>query len=491
MNSTELNVFKGKNAILDFLNPDKNIYLPMVEISEKLNPFYKNKIRIYAKLMNALPMANVKSMPAYNMLSEAEKNKKLINIHTLVENSSGNTVFSLAVVGRHFGIKRTKSFSSHEVAPGKIDLLRFFGVDVQINKEPICPDPADRTSGIYKAKILGKKKGWYNPGQYDNPANPAAHEKWTGPQIWQQMNGKVDILCAGMGTTGTLYGTAKYLKKQNRNIKTIGVTRLPNNPVPGVRTPSLLQQIAFDWKSYVDQTIEIGTRDSFITSLELCRHGLLVGPSSGFALAGLKKYLDAFINSSEYKNHKGEISAVFVCPDSPFPYIDEYFSYLDKSYFPVIKNEHLLINKKNAQTRNITLQKIARKPYEMEAEKVYQMIYGIRLDKNWEISQSFEDFTLQPNMVLVDIRTQQEFSDHHLFGSIRMNYKNFVVDVRKTAESLNNKKVFLICASGHKTLFAASALRKFGIEAYSIKDGTIGWSKSNFPRYRPAKCNIR
>ena len=132
-----------------------------------------------------------------------------------------------------------------------------------MNEEPICPDPNDKTSGIYLAKKIGEKKEWFNPGQYDNEANPEAHEKWTGPQIWKQTEGNISVFCAGLGTTGTILGTSKYLKSQSKKIVTVGIARKQNNPVPGVRTPNLLKQIAFDWNNYVDHVKECGTKESF------------------------------------------------------------------------------------------------------------------------------------------------------------------------------------------------------------------------------------
>src|SRR5258708_39417802 len=95
--NNQLNVFTGTNSVLDFLNPDNNPPTPLVEIPQNLNPFYKDGVKIFAKLMNMTPLGNVKSLPALNMLLNK---KNLSEINTLVENSSGNTVFSLAVIGR-------------------------------------------------------------------------------------------------------------------------------------------------------------------------------------------------------------------------------------------------------------------------------------------------------------------------------------------------------------------------------------------------------
>lgn len=88
MNKTSLNVFSGDNAILDYLNPESQIFTPLVELPKILNPFYGDGVRIYAKLLNTLPLTNVKSIPAFNMLQEMSRKGELDNIHTIIENSS-------------------------------------------------------------------------------------------------------------------------------------------------------------------------------------------------------------------------------------------------------------------------------------------------------------------------------------------------------------------------------------------------------------------
>lgn len=132
-----LNIFEGSNAVLDFLNPDNSPHTPLVEIPDHLNPYRKDGVRIFAKLMNALPLGNVKSLPAYNMLLDKKKSGELDGTDTVIENSSGNTVFSLAVIARLMGLHHTKGICSHQVSIGKLNLLRFLNTEVIINEEPI------------------------------------------------------------------------------------------------------------------------------------------------------------------------------------------------------------------------------------------------------------------------------------------------------------------------------------------------------------------
>jgi len=491
MNKTSLNVFSGDNAILDYLNPESQIFTPLVELPKILNPFYDDGVRIYAKLLNTLPLTNVKSIPAFNMLKEMDRKGELDNIHTIIENSSGNTVLSLAVIGRLLGIQNTKAFVSYEVLFGKLQMLQLFGVEPLVNKEPICPDPADKTSGIYKAKKWGKRKGWVNPGQYENSDNPNGHRKTTGPQIFEQLNRDMQIFCAGLGTTGTMVGTAGYLKEQNQKIKTLGVIRTPNNPIPGVRTRGLLKMIAFNWKNYVDFTEEVGTKDSFLQSLNMIRHGVVVGPSSGFALAGLLNFLKKQKENDaleSFANEKGIINAVFICCDSPFPYLKDYFQYLDKSNFPEIKNYEILIDK--PERENKLSDDMSVEGYEIDPQQALSFFYKDNTkDIQNKLLKGEQDF-IKENTLVLDIRSKDEFDHFHLPESIHVDYVNCISSAKNIIGKykLKNKKVLLVCNLGLKSNSITNIFRKEKIEAYSLKGGITEWSHIDLPRWKPGVC---
>ncbi|MBT3206369.1 MAG: pyridoxal-phosphate dependent enzyme [Gammaproteobacteria bacterium] len=343
----KLNVFKGKKSIEKFLNPGEHPMMPLVELPESLNPFAGKRVRIFAKLMTFSPLGNVKSVPAFNMMQALYQRGELDQVENVIENSSGNTVFSLALAALQFGVKNTSSYVPHEISIHKLWMLLFFGVQPIVNKEPSLPDANDPRAGVYKAREKGAQPGWINPGQYNNPDNPAAHEKWTAKQIWKQTKGKINILCAGLGTTGTITGTAKTLKKKNDAINIVGVMREDSSYVPGVRTKGLLELIGFDWEKQVDFIEQVTTEESYSKSMQLSRQGIVVGPSSGFALCGLLNFLQKKVDDDsleDLRNDDIEITCVFICPDSPVPYLDEYFKYLDTSEFPEIINSDLLEN---------------------------------------------------------------------------------------------------------------------------------------------------
>ena len=343
------NVFKGPDALKDFLNPGKHPNLPMVELPASLNPFAEDNVRIFAKLMGLSPLGNVKAVPAFNMIREMFLRGDLDGVDRLVENSSGNTVFSMALAARQFGVERTQSYVPSEISWNKLLMLQFFGIEPIVNQEPQNPVENDPATGVFKARLDGNEPDAINPGQYENPDNPEAHEKWTGPQIWEQTEGRIDIFCAGLGTTGTLIGNARFLKRKDSAVKVVGVLRAPDNYVPGVRTEDLLNVVDFDWRSHVDSIEPVETKASYISSMALSRNGILAGPSSGLALAGLINHLEDLKESDHLddlrRSSDGEITCVFPCPDGPMPYLDEYFKYIDASHFPPITNEDILVNK--------------------------------------------------------------------------------------------------------------------------------------------------
>jgi len=486
----QLNVFSGPTALRDFLNPDEHPMLPLVEIPECLNPYATDGVRIYAKLMNFLPLANIKSLPALSMLTKKEAAGDLKQVSTLIENSSGNTVFSLGILARLFGINATKAIVSHEVSYGKLQLLRFFGIDITVNEEPICPDPSDKESGIYKAKHWGLQNGWWNPGQYENEANPEAHRHWTGPQILEQTAGNLTVFCAGLGTTGTMVGAGGYLKQRAPRVTNIGVVRKANNPVPGVRTNNLLQEIAFHWHDAVDETVEIGTKASFEQSLLLCRHGILVGPSAGFSLAGLFEFLKQKKDTNDLdrlRNSDGEIVAVFICPDSPFPYIDEYFEYLDEGWFSKMENEHLLRNnpeKRSANDPSIFLSGNV----DVQPEEAFNAIYSVSTTQAWKLTDGNESLPIRPNVRVIDIRDRLSFDHAHVPGSIQLEYQDLLNAIEEHGVTWKQDSIFLMCGYGNRSRVIASLLRRNGVTAYSVEGGMLEWSRINLPRWRPEVC---
>lgn len=457
-------VYSGLTAIKDYLRPDAEEYSPLVELPPELNPYYeKYGIHVYVKLLNTLPLANVKSLPAWNLLNDAKEN---LEGKTVVESSSGNTVFSLGILSNVFDIRKVKAIASRDVTQGKLNLLRIAGIDVQLIDGPLCPSPDDPKSSIAIARKLGKAPGWYNPGQYDNDANPEAHRIYTGPQIHSQLGGRVDMFVAGLGTTGTLVGTSDYLRSVDRDTKIIGVVRAPNNAVPGVRTTNGLDEVAFHWKENItDALVTVNEQDSYKNALKLIRHGLLVGPSAGFAYTGVLRQLERMERDGLVDEVAGG-NVVFIAPDSMFPYVDEYLAILDAKHFGKIDDQATgsFLSEATNELGGIG---------ELSVEDVYED-YDRR--GNDLISQHY---------TLVDVRDEQEYQDHHLPGSVCIPFESLEARID---EIQSKRSVVFVCRRGTVSLRAALLAKQNNLEAYSMLGGTTEWSAKGLPRILPNTC---
>ena len=458
--------YSGPNAIKNYLRPDAEEYSPLVELPEVLNPFLSEfDIHINIKLLNTLPLSNVKSMPAWNMLATAKQD---LSDATIVESSSGNTVFSLGILAKHFGAKKVMAVASRDVSPGKLDLLRLAGIDIQLIEGPLCPDANDPNSSISIAKRYGEQTGWYNPGQYDNDANPAIHRQVTGPQIYKQLNGEVAMFVAGLGTTGTLLGAAQSLQKNLPKLHVIGVVRAPNNAVPGVRTKNGLNEVTFEWdKTITDNLIVVNEHDSYEHSLRLIRQGLLVGPSAGFAYAGVLKQLTSMQKNGTIEQLRAK-NVVFIAPDSMFPYAQEYIEVLGDSYFPAIDNQ---LNESPEREASDKIVDVA----ELTVDDIYNDYLGNELD-----SMKIQHYTL------VDTRDPGEFLDHHLPDSI--NVPHAKISSWLDSQETTTKSLVFICRRGTTSLRASQDATRRGFTTYSMTGGTVEWSNKDYPRIKPLHC---
>jgi cysteine synthase A len=271
-------------------------------------------------------------------------------------------------------------------------------------------------------------------------------------------------------------------------VKIVGVARAANNPVPGVRTKNLLREIAFNWRGAADVVEQAGTKEAFERSLELCRAGIVVGPSSGFAFQGLLQSLHTIklqgFSGVRGKNKK--IVAVFVCPDSPLPYLREYFSYLDEKHFSSIKNAHLLSQTMVVDERQKYSEQENQEAF-VDPLKAFDEIYADDVPGLWKKLKSGASVVLKKNVKIIDVRSKEDFEHFHL--PLAESYPHTEV-LRLPKKSLKNKKVFLVCPMGIKTKAIATLLRKKGVEAYSILGGLTAWSELDLPRWRPDVCIV-
>lgn len=328
MTKNDKNVFTGARAMRDFLRPDKQAYTPLVELPSALNPFLEDDVHIFAKNMFLLPLLNIKQLAAFNLLETAQQEGKLDGVHTLVENSSGNMALSLAILAPYFNISRVVAVLPRDIAPNKLEILRLFGVAIEFSDLA-----SENMGGVAYAKKLGKQSGWLNLSQYENDANPSSYEKYLAPQLWKQTDGGLTIFCAGLGTSGTVIGAARFFEKNSQKVSVVGVLPVQDS-IPGVRSEKRIKESTLPWEKALDYKIKIKTKDAFQNSFEMCRLGILAGPSGGMALAGLLQMLreqKAAGTLDKFRNANGEVVAAFINPDSMLPYLEKYSTHLDMS----------------------------------------------------------------------------------------------------------------------------------------------------------------
>ncbi|KAL9591974.1 MAG: hypothetical protein Q9179_007184 [Wetmoreana sp. 5 TL-2023] len=337
-----LNVFSGADSIAQFFNPNNLPLLPLVELPSKLNPFRNENVRIYAKMLTAHPAQNVKALPALNML----RHEPSAASKSIVEASSGSTVLSLAMAARAlYGNEDVCAYVTNKKNPNQLRMLRFFGLKVALygglaQQEP--HDPKGIMSRLRRVAATDEKICCL--GQYDNDRNWQSHEHWTGAQIWKQIP-KVNVFCTTIGTGGCITGTGLYLKSRNSLVKVVGVCNVFGDPTPGPRHFPGFESSKFPWRDTIDDFEEVPSIEAYNISMQLCREGIIAGPSSGEALCGLIKYLEKRKNSGTFSELSdkgtGEISCVFICCDLPYQYLDGYFDKLKEDQFPPIINEVL------------------------------------------------------------------------------------------------------------------------------------------------------
>ena len=271
---------------------------------------------ILAKLEYFNPAGSAKDRIAVAMIEAAEEAGLLKEGSTIIEPTSGNTGIGLASVAAAKGYQTILTMPD-TMSVERRNLLKAYGAQLALT-----PGELGMQGAIEKAVELAKLiEGAFIPGQFDNPANPKAHYETTGPEIWRDTEGKVDVLVAGVGTGGTLSGTAKFLKEQNPEIKVVAVE--PDvSPVlqGGEASPHKLQGIGANFvpKNYdasvVDEVLGITAEDAYKTCRLLAKHeGLLVGVSSGVAAYAAT----LLAQREEYKDK----NIVVILPDSGERYL--------------------------------------------------------------------------------------------------------------------------------------------------------------------------
>jgi len=251
---------------------------------------------ILAKLEFLNPGGSVKDRMAFFMLKQAEKNGELKPGGTIVEATSGNTGVAVAMYAAIKGYKAIFTIPD-KMSQEKINVLKVFGAQVIVTPTDVLPDSPQSYYELAK-RIAKQTPNSYLIGQYQNQNNPLAHYETTGPEIWEQTEGKIDYFIAGIGTGGTMSGTARYLKEKKKTIQAIAVdpegsvyydyfkTKNLITPHPylveGIGEDMLCQTLHWD---VIDDVIQVTDQKAFLMARELAKkEGIFAGGSSGAAV---------------------------------------------------------------------------------------------------------------------------------------------------------------------------------------------------------------
>ncbi|SCW32201.1 cysteine synthase A [Eubacterium ruminantium] len=317
--NTSIAELVGKTPLLELTNYEKNHNL---------------KAKILVKLEYFNPNQSVKDRIALAMIEDAEKKGLLKPGYTVVETTSGNTGIGLAAIAAAKGYK-FRVYIQDNVSQERFQVIRAFGGEpIKLSTVPVIAEVLEETNGDFVAaigalreKVLAKEENIFFVDQTANPANPGVHEATTGPEIWNDTDGNVDILVANVGTGGTVSGTGKFLKSKNPDIKVVAIQPGPNsipseaNPepeeitgvhpfegVPAERVPSTMDLNVYDEK------VEVETIEAFRAAREVAKSdGILIGTSSGAAI-------HAATRLAERPENEGK-TIVAILPDTGLRYL--------------------------------------------------------------------------------------------------------------------------------------------------------------------------
>lgn len=386
---------------------------------------------VLAKIETTNPGNSIKDRMALKMIEDAEKDGRLKPGGTIIEGTSGNTGMGLAIAAIIKGYKCIFTTTDKQ-SKEKVDALRAFGAEVVV-----CPtdvEPEDPRSYYSVSSRLEKEvpNSW-KPNQYDNPSNSLAHYEQTGPEIWEQTEGKITHLVVGVGTGGTICGTGKYLKEKNPNIQILGIDTYgsvfkkyketgifdKNEIYPyvteGIGEDFLPANVDFN---IIDHFEKVTDKDAALMTREIVkREGIFVGNSAGSAMAGLLQMKDRF--------KKGDL-VVVIFHDHGTRYLGKMFNddwmrmkgYFDKKGLVA---RDLVVTSKKAELVTIdakeTVEKAAKMMSEMDISQIPvtsdKRIVGSlsenhlfsTLIKNPEIKLNAVETVMQAAFPFVDIST--------------------------------------------------------------------------------------
>jgi cystathionine beta-synthase len=285
---------------------------------------------LYAKVEFLNPGASVKDRIALKIIEDAEREGLLKPGGTIVEATSGNTGAGLAMAAAIKGYRCIFVLPDKQ-SEEKRAALRAYGAKVVVTPTDVEPDDP-RSYYSVSRRIADETPGAFYANQYHNPSNPQAHYESTGPELWEQLDGNLDVFIAGLGTGGTASGTGRYLKEQRKDVQIVGVDPVGSLYYDYFKTGQLtkpfsyvLEGIGEDFLpstmdfAFVDDIVRVNDKECFSMTRRLAREeGLFVGGSCGAAVAGALKYLR--------RHDRPGLNAVVLLPDSGSRYLSKVYN---------------------------------------------------------------------------------------------------------------------------------------------------------------------
>lgn len=403
--------------------------------------------RIYAKLEWYNPFGAVKDRVAANLIADAEERGE--RLENLVEPTSGNTGIGLAMVAnaRGYGFSATLS---RAIPLEKRTALRLFGTDLVELDDALCPMPGQPEGAMAKAEELGARPGWRQLNQYANPANPEAHYRTTGPEIWRQTDGLVTHFVAALGTCGTITGTGRFLKEQNPDVKVIGVHPTDGHDIPGVRSRRALALTEFFTPEAYDAVLEVSDDAAYGWCRTLHQaESIIAGPSCGLALAG----------ALEAVPDEPGVVAVVIFADSAYKYLSSFRRHLPDLFPP-------------------------------EAPVRPANPFGQHLENAFALAQNGPDVIdvaeasrlREAGVSVVDVRNPDEVARVRIPASITLPLPELSSGSTAGLPVDLDAPVVTICAAGTRSLYALLLLKAQGYrDVKSVAGGMGAWVEAGLP----------
>ncbi len=413
--------------------------------------------QVFAKLEWYNPFGAVKDRVAENLIRDAEERGLLSPGKRLIEATSGNTGIGLMMIGNAKGYPLRTPLSD-QIPLEKRTVLRFLGTDVVELDDSLCPAPGAPEGAIAEARRTADEQDEFEIlDQYVNEANPGAHYRTTGPEIWRQTDGKITHFVAGLGTCGTITGTGRFLKEQNPDIQVLGVAPEEGHDIPGVRSKRQLQQTKLYRPDEYNGEVEVNNREAY----DLCRRlnqeeCIVAGPSSGMNLAGALKLVP---------DEPGNIVVVIFC-DNIFKYASSIVRHFPE-LAPQVKEGEAASGEPAAPSKSDQL--------------LAEMMENLKNPHDSIKAKELNDRLSSDDVpIIIDIRTPEHYDESHVPGSINIPQDDLG---RRSSELPEDRdaEIITVCNIGKFSKQATLYLKSKGYRRVrSAKGGLNEWVRKGY-----------